>query len=841
MQNARHSYRLLLDGNDWRINGRRSNEWIWARSYDREPTTADWYPATVPGSVQDDLLDQGRIPDPDFELNSRECEWTSDRDWTYQKTFTILADASPGSDARWVLRFHGVDYRCHVFLNGQKLGGNEGTFIPFELDATSVLKVGGEPNRLAVVVERAPDEQFQIGYTSKVRTWKPRFAYGWDWCTRLVPLGIWKSVELIRDDGLRILDLWARPSVAADGVSGRVDATVRLSALREMDVELCGTVLQSGAVVAESRVMQHVQAGTRDVEFGLDVAPVELWWPNGHGAQPLYGIEVAAAGPGCGDASSVRIGFRTFRMVPNEDAPADALPYTVEVNGKRIYIKGWNWAPTHHLYRRQTPERYRRLIELAREAHVTFLRVWGGGLLEREVFYDLCDEAGILVWQSFSQSSSGIDNEPPKDPEYMNLAVRHAEAMVPQRRNHPSLVIWCGGNELMDDGWKPLGLTHPTLAVLKDCVARLDPDRFYLPTSASGPVANASLEQVGRMHDVHGPWTYNGLEEHYRLFNGIDPLLHAEFGSEGAARLRSLRAFLAEDHLWPPDATNEMWLHHGAWWINRARAEAFFGPIADIRAFVLATQFIQAEGLRYSIEANRRRKWHCSGTMPWQYNETWPNASGNYCVDYYGQPRPAYYLVRNAHRPLHVSAAYDAIARRTRGDVRCALFAHNSHNGERPVEIVTRLVDACGRELATSAFESVAGGNATTAIGEFRWQAPSGFEGVVLLRLELLDAGAPVSRNEYVFSFAEAPELAPLLALPPAHVAAERQADRVVLRNEGETVAFFVSLEPAANDDWIVLSDSYFCLLPDETQVVAIRGKRCDIAVEGFNVAETIV
>jgi len=830
--------RIPLDGTDWWIQGRLPNEWIWAKAQDLEPGGPGWSQATVPGSVQDDLLDQGVIPDPYFELQSRACEWTWDRDWIYARRLEVPEELRQGPPNRWTLVFHGVDYRAHVHLNGQVLAEHEGAFIPFEVDITDQLRLDA-PNRLTVVVDRAPDEQWQIGWTSRVRTWKPRFAYGWDWCTRLVPLGLWGSVELVRDTGLRITGLWARSVLAEDLSSAEVSVEVTYSANRAASGEAHVTISGDEGPVAEATVAFEAQPGVHTVTAKLTVGSPRLWWPNGHGEQPLYHVSAQLQIPDAADERSTRIGFRRVRMIANDGAPADALPYLIEVNGRRIFIKGWNWAPIHHLYRRQSPEKYRRWLELAREAHVTLLRVWGGGLLERELFYDLCDEAGIMVWQSFCQSSSGIDNEPPRDGDYLNMAVRHAEAMIPQRRNHASLVLWCGGNELMHADWTPLDSTHPTLAVLKECVERLDPDRLYLPTSASGPCANASLERLGRMHDVHGPWTYSGLYDHYKLYNGMDALLHSEFGVEGAARLRAYPRFVSAERVWPPDATNEIWTHHGAWWINADRARAMFGALDDLPTHVRATQFIQAEGLRYAIEANRRRKWHCSGTSPWQYNESWPNTSCTNSLDWLGQPRPVYFWIKKAHEPLHASARYDTIARHEQRKLTCTLFVSNSLPDAEPVELVARLYGMDGALLAAQDLTVEATPCACTQAGEFEWEPDAGFQGAALFRLTLRTRGVREAKpNEYLFTWAPAPELAPLLSAPVTTVELNRTDEGITLHNSGGAAALLVWVEPEDDSEWPVFEDNYVCLLPGEERAIGVRNAPVAYVVDGLNLAK---
>ncbi|MCZ7545174.1 MAG: hypothetical protein M5R40_17345 [Anaerolineae bacterium] len=237
------------------------------------------------------------------------------------------------------------------------------------------------------------------------------------------------------------------------------------------------------------------------------------------------------------DQHTVRFGIRRVELLPNEGAEPDARPYTFAVNGRKVYAKGWNWVPMDVMYGVPRPAKLDRLLNLARQAHVNLLRVWGGGLIESEAFYNRCDELGIMVWQEFIQSSSGVDNIPPDAPDMIAMMVADAERIIPRRRNHPALVLWCGGNELTLDSEQPCDDDQPMLAALKSVVARLDSDRLWLPTSPSGRLFSNSLENIRRdphgLHDVHGPWEYQGVEGQYTLYNQGTALLHSEFGVEG--------------------------------------------------------------------------------------------------------------------------------------------------------------------------------------------------------------------------------------------------------------------------------------------------------------------
>jgi beta-mannosidase len=572
----------------------------------------------------------------------------------------------------------------------------------------------------------------------------------------------------------------------------------------------------------------------------------------------------------------VPFGIRRVELLPNEGAPEEALAYTFVVNGVRLFAKGWNWVPLDHLYGRPMPERYERFLTLARDAHVNLLRVWGGGLLEREAFYDLCDRFGIMVWQEFPQSSSGLDNRPSTDEAYLALVREQAAALIARRRHHPSLVLWCGGNELTHDDFTPLTSEHPVLAELKQAVDLEDPGRLWLPTSPSGPTFLPDPDHPGRAHDVHGPWSFLGVPGHYRYQNSIDPLLYSEFGVEGAANMDALARIegkgsrewgIGNDRadpqlptpnsqlpsLWPVERTNPLWMHHGgAWWFQRERVEALFGALSDLATFVWAGQWLQAEGLRYAVEANRRRKWRCSGVLPWQLNEAWPNATCTNAVDYFGEPKPAYDVVRRAYRSFHVSAAYETITWHGQQEFACDVWLHNSGEAKELLNVVVTLADVSGKVFVQENLAAEAPAAAAENVGDVRWRLPSGYSGVFVLFLQVVDEeGQVLAENAYLHSAAPEAAFAPLLAAPRVRVeaisgqpSAVSEADgrrfgfteALTLRNAGEAFALGVRLH-APEGRLLRFSDNYLILPPGEERAIGVAGSAEAVRVTGWNVS----
>jgi beta-mannosidase len=458
---------------------------------------------------------------------------------------------------------------------------------------------------------------------------------------------------------------------------------------------------------------------------------------------------------------------------------------------------------------------------------VNLLRVWGGGLLERELFYELCDRFGIMVWQEFPQAGSRLDSRPDTDEDYLSLVHELAPQLLARRRNHPSLVLWCGGDELTHDDGTPLTSEHPTLAALKQAVDLDDPQRLWLPTSPSGPTFSPDPAAPGRTHDGHGPWTFLGALDHYRYYNGIDPLLHSSFGVEGPANPETVARFQGE------------------------QVEALFGSAADLPTFVWAGQFLQAEGLRYAVEANRRRKWRCSGTLPWQFNEPWPNAIGTSAVDYYGQTKPAYEVVRRAYRPFHVSAAYETIAWHGRTEFVADVWLHNAGEARELLNVVATIADVGGQVFAQENLAAEAPAEAAENAGDLRWRLPNGYAGVFVLFLQVVDEeGQILAENAYLHSAAPDPPFAPLLTAPRTRLEVIRERgdrrpasptttsgrqDMLTIRNTGDAFALGVRLHAPA-DHSVRFGDNYLILPPGEERTVTVSTDADAVRVTGWNV-----
>ncbi|MFF1572215.1 glycoside hydrolase family 2 protein [Leifsonia sp. NPDC058292] len=786
----------------------------------------DWIAATVPGSVQRAVVAAGLAPDPFVGRNSLACEWIADRTWVYHTRF----EAEPlGAGERRRLTVGGVDYAARFILNGSELGRHEGMSTPISFDATDAVS-SDQPNDLLIVLAPAPREQDQMGRTSLVRSRKTRMGYWWDFCPRLIDLGIVGDVTLA-SGALFVDDVRVTPTLAADRISAMIDVQARASGSAANDAPVLARVLRSGAVVAEARTQVDAE-GRASATLAVDEP--ELWWPNGHGDQALYEVQLTV---GDGSASPVTVsrtvGLRSIELAPNDGAEPDAPPYVFVVNGRRIYVNGWNWVPVDALYADPQPHKVRHLLELAALSHANLVRVNGVGRIETQQFYDECDRLGLMVWQEFLLTSSATDRKPASDDEYLSAVVAEAREIVPLVSHHASLALWCAGNELEGLDKIPLDDAEPVIGALKSVAAELDPDTVWLPTSARGRKPfngpNSIREDPGGLQDVHGPWLYQGLEQQYSLYNIGTSLFHSEIGAEAITNPETARAVLPEEEWTLAQAQSPTWRHTSAWWVRPEQWGEYFGGL-DLTGIafdrlVAATQFLQAEGVRYAIESNRRRAFGNSGSLPWQFNEPFPMVGSTAAVDYHGRPKHLFTAVRAAYAPLALSAAYDRIAWGGLGTAGLRLWAANADPVPRPGRLVAQALDGAGRILDTLEVDVTVPASASVHVADFAVPLVDVATGLFVLDLAFVDAsGERRAHHRTVLSAEES--LAPLIRMPETVIDATLHGDTLRLHNAGDALAPVVRIHDTrlpGLPGWLVPADDHLVLLPGETREVGLN------------------
>jgi beta-mannosidase len=597
--------------------------------------------APVPGSVQLALLRAHVLEDWNVGLNARGAEWVENRDWIYQ---TDLPDEWVQRGKQIWLRCAGLDYVGSILLNGVTVLPFKGSFVPYEADLKPYVKPTG--NVLQIWFQPPPRWLGEFGYTSQMKEWKPRFNYYWDWTSRLVQAGIWDRITLEAVDGGEIVHVKSTASVDVDSKRGALRLEMETAGGKYLHV----AIKESGRVVRE----ETIGTGKRNTHISWDQVPVELWWPAGMGNQQLYELEIRLLDEQHQqlDSREMRIGFRHVEWKRTQGAPDHAYPYLCVVNGKPVFLYGVNWTPIRPNFADLVEEDYRKRVTLYRELGMNMLRVWGGAFLERHWFYDLCDEKGLLVWQEFPLSSSGLENYPPDDQASIDQVAAFARSYIQRIHHHASLVLWGGGNELLDnlaghESAEPSYTIrkHPMVVKLGEIVKSEDGQHDYVPTAPFGPVGGFTPETTGKgKHwDVHGPYDVDGPVSGAwaELWKRDDAMFHSEMGAPSASSVEIIRRFSGSLDPMPATHENLLW-NRQPWWVAWDKFVEEKGRIpGSLEEYVDWSQQRQSDALAIALTVAKTRFPACGGLILWMGHDAFPCTANLSIVDFDGNPKPA--------------------------------------------------------------------------------------------------------------------------------------------------------------------------------------------------------
>ena len=653
-----------LGGHDWQVGPLETHGAVSVESRDLD-RVADWLPAAVPGDVRNDLLAAGRIADPYLGLNNEASQWVDEKNWWYRKEFSSAL--SPGERA--FLFFYGIDYLAAVYLDGELLGYHEGMFSRQIYEVTHLLRASSShlltvrlvgsaflPRPELSWVERAWDRftrwlpRGSHAFPDRFGLLKLQMGYGWDFAARLRTIGIWDDVHLVTTRSVLIREAQAQTALADSSatIALKLELDSDDSQGATLEIELC----DQEATVARSTVPLELSAGTQKCAASFSVQQPKLWQPWDRGTPHLYELKLTISRHEAGqrvvlDSQTTRLGIREIALKVPSDAPPSAEPWLFHINGQREFVRGANWVPLDAMPGRLRVADYSAMLDRVRAAGVNLLRVWGGGLREKAAFYDLCDEKGIMVWQEFPFACAFLGYYPCRT-RFLSMARQEAEDIVARLRNHPSLVLWCGGNEFGPRRNRPL------VEMLQRAVTEGDGTR---------PFKRVSPDRG----DTHN-WRIWHAKASVAHFQQDRSSFLTEFGLQALPALDSLRRFLTPEGLWPPGSE---WTYHGAQigkllfyiqpWLpplgqslDRLRKGEAMRLLEEV---IAASQQAQAHGLQVAAEHVRRRKGQTGGLAFWQLNEPWPAISWS-VIDYYGQPKAAYRKVAQVYNPVLLSVLY---------------------------------------------------------------------------------------------------------------------------------------------------------------------------------------
>ena len=637
-----------LSALEWKLWGSRPESWKMDFNFNELIGPRAEYmniPVKVPGSVQKALKDAGFIEDWNIGNNYINMEWIENRHWIF---VTRIPDEWIKKESKTILKCLGLDDNGVILVNGKEAGNFNNAFIPYRFDITPYLK--DKNNTIAIVFKCPPSYLGQIGYTSKIKDWKPRFYYGWDWVPRFVQIGIWDNIlmEVTNKESIAFGDL--KIVSGADKVKDlgnlQISAELTPQALR-------GKVrIQLNGVKGEQVLDETIPAAQLRYGKVWDNLKIKRWWPNGSGDQVLYKLVCTLL-----DVNGIsrkvierNIGFKNIEWLPCQGALPEADPWLCSVNNKPVFLQGVNWSPIRPDFADLTEPDYRKLISTYKDLGINIFRVWGGGFPEKDWLYNICDEMGIMIWQEFPLSSSGLDNYPPETPEEILVMSKISENYVKRLRHHVSLLLWCGGNELYEMGdVAPVTDKHPMIRCMKEMVKAEDPGRRFVTGSPSGPVIYGGLNNFGKgvSWDVHGPWTLpftatdRTMNAVRYFWNHDDALIHSEVGVAGAMSAQMINKYRGKFPALPANMNNMLW-RQVSWWIEWSdflNDHNGKEPVS-LEEYVAWSQERQTTGLTIALKANKSRFPACGGFIIWMGHDCFPCPVNTSIIDFDGNLKP---------------------------------------------------------------------------------------------------------------------------------------------------------------------------------------------------------
>ena len=626
---------------------------------------ARYIPVQVPGEIHLDLMRAGLLEDPYIGMNILKARWVETMVWSCRRNVTVPAEAVA---ARSWLYLDKLDLAARIYLNGELIGEHCNFFHPCRIETTGLLREGD--NCVAVQVESgliASANQSVEGLgeggrevTKRLLLRKPQFQGGWDWAVRLLNVGLSGPVRLeYTCDELRADQFVPLVTVDEDLRSAEVGARWYVEHLGEEATELEFRVRIPELDLEQSRLCR-VEPGQQRCDVSLSVPDPELWWPVGHGAPRRYRLEASLHVGGREIAACERqIGFRRVE-IDQSPHPERGQHFTLRINNRPVFCKGGNWVPADMIYAAVDRQRYQGLIDKALGAHFNMLRVWGGGQYESDAFYDYCDARGVLVWQEFIFAGGKY---PAYDRTFHDSVVTEATWNIRRLAAHPSLVIWCGNNELeLHNTTKKFGeqgqviphyqLFHYTLPRL---MRAEDPTRFYWPSSPYSPDhKHPNCEDCGDQHSWDIGIVFSPESMDFQRHRQRTGRFACEGGFLGPSALPTMQACLDTEGA---QAKAFAWRLHGnlfqsdpcVYWIGRSRDDM------SLEEFVYWGGLLQGEALREMCDNYRRRMFtESAAALFWMYNDCWPCTWSWTIVDYYQRRTPSYHPVRRALAPISV-------------------------------------------------------------------------------------------------------------------------------------------------------------------------------------------
>lgn len=804
----------------------------------------NWFEATVPGTVLTTLVNNGVYPDPYFSNNnSRIPEKLNKNPYWYRVEFSLEKEAASGEQI-W-LNFDGINYKAQVWLNGKKIADLIGMFKRNIINVTSDI-LRDSKNCLAVKITPPPHPgtpSFRNGGDGTIgRDITMQSTVGWDWNqpVRDRNMGIWEDVYITATGAIDIRN----PHIITDlplPSTKKANLTISAELVNATGKKQTGNL---EGTIGDIKFLQAVTLDaneTKEVVFStstynqLVIAEPRLWWPNGYGEQELYNLKLTfKTDKGIiSDEDKVRFGIR--EITSNIPKGMERVFY---VNGKRIFIKGGNWVVTDMMLRfqnyRDAKKRYYDEIRYAKEANLTMIRVWGGGIAERDEFYDASDEYGILIMQDFwiTADANGRYGGNRSYPDDHELFLDNAKDTIKRLRNHPSLAFWCGGNETT----APSDIEN---ALQDEILPALDGTRVYVIAS----------DRDG-LHG-HGPYAFIEDSKFYYKSRGFT----TELGTYAVPTVESMRKMMKEEDLWPQN--RNIWVYHNTFkgFDSYNAAVNSYGFADSIEDYCMKAQLLNYISHRAMFEGWHKKKWdNTSGILIWKYNSVWPSLIWQ-LYDWYLEPNAGYYSTKIASEPLHIQWGPDDDT---------VYVINNKHQAFKGLTAKVSIYNLDMEKKFSKSVKVSPEEDSVTKVLKIEY--PSKLSEVHFIKVELKDKSkklisqnfywraTPKSDTDYYsykpVSYKALKKLPEVKLLSSGSIKADGNKYIITadVKNPNKDLAFFIRLKVLRDVSGervlpFFASDNYFSLLPDEEREVTIefhkddlKGEQPKLILSGWNI-----
>jgi len=792
------------------------------------PDFSNWMDAVVPGTVLTTLMKNNKVPDPFFGMNNEQIPdiSTAGREYYTYWFFTKFSTLGISEDKQVWLNFRGINYAASIYLNGNCINTDkhEGMFLRAKYNITRLLNKEGD-NMLAVLVEPPYNPGVpnggQGGDGTIGKDVTMQFTPGWDWIqpVRDRNTGIWDKVTVEVTGPVDLSNTYAKVRVPGVRLPGElqdpafVAFSVDLTNYSEKKCE--GEVVASFATQTRKKKVVLEPGESLTVSFDeIKMQNPRIWWPNGVGTQSLYAafLTFQTKEGAVSDREDLTFGFREAGSYFDEKTGSRVFT----VNGQKIFIKGANWIASDAMLR-LSPERYETEVKMLADMNMNMIRVWGGSIMERPEFYEACDKLGILVWQDLwitgdcngrwdDKSKAESREQRRAYPDNDDLFIKSLEDQVKMLRNHPSLYVWCGGNEIEP----PAGLD----SLIVKTLSKNDGTRLYFDRSTSSAIEKNTKDDIG-----DGPYFIK--DPSWFFTQKLFPF-NPEIGSVGLPNIENMERIMEKKDIVPPsgDNINEVWKYHK--YLGYGDMIERFGAVKDANDFFLKAQIVGYDQYRAIQEGYNSHMWEWySGMLLWKSQNPWSALKGQ-LYDCFLDQNAAYYGYRHAAAPIHCQFnPSDSLI----------YFINSSIKEKKSLRIEASLVDPAGTLIwsATEAAEI----EPNTIIKKWKVDFSKATSAISFLRIKTIytSTGALIDDNTYWLSSSPT-DYSKLFELPATEVTSavlKKSGTKysVEVANNGNAVAFFVRIKTLGLFDNrlvspLLMDDNYFTLFPGEKRLITI-------------------